>query len=806
MQHQKEGVNFLYNSKDVKSIQKSWRDADHPPVSSVHDIKGGGLFFQMRLGKTRTLLEALTKFKTTEQILPILIIAPLSVVPVWPAESAKFNYNFKFTMLTGTRQQRLAKLAEPADVYVINYEGARLLSKQLLEKGFKSIVLDECFIGSTLVKTPYGSKPISEIKVGDVVCSAIGQGIIKSGFVRSVFVKKTNNLIKLTTENEIIYCTPEHPFFTNDGWIKACNLNQSHCIKTHEQTMRMVSANNNKQMQGEQILRKILLSEMEDESTRICPKPIDSRKISKTVSINQSSLYQRPKLCIAKFKTNDKKQSNENGWSQREGLGHIAKDGAQTNLTRRQWNWPNQGRTSFVKGIARMGLELCNISWEKAKRLSNLLQGRFSLPFIKNSSGNRWVQPQSVDKASSRQEKRSEIEGIRVVSVESIKRESFEQHGFSSSGVDVYNLEVSGHPSYIIGKDELVVHNCHRIKSLKSQQTRVILELGYQAKYRFILTGTPITKSPEDMWSQIQFLSPGYLGNFYSFRARYVEFRKVTVPAKGGMREIQIPYRFKHLAELEERISKLCLRKTQAECFDLPEMSYKTIYCHMEADQMKAYYEMKHCLQIEVNEQRMTVKSALTQIGKLQQLCHGFIYDSEGKPQWLKTNCKIEVLKDLLQDIVSEKIVLFCNFKADLELIGKTLADEGHKYILYNGTAEERHEAIKQFDESVEPVIFLTTIELGKEGINLSAACHVIFYGRNYNYASRYQAEARIQSAFQKRNLIYYDLIVPNTIDEKVLQILQMKGDVADKILGDSVRLAMMEVSNNQLNIEDIYG
>ena len=308
------------------------------------------------------------------------------------------------------------------------------------------------------------------------------------------------------------------------------------------------------------------------------------------------------------------------------------------------------------------------------------------------------------------------------------------------------------------------------------------------------------------MWSQIQFLSPGYLGNFYSFRARYVEFRKVTVPAKGGMREIQIPYRFKHLAELEERISKLCLRKTQAECFDLPEMSYKTIYCHMEADQMKAYYEMKHCLQIEVNEQRMTVKSALTQIGKLQQLCHGFIYDSEGKPQWLKTNCKIEVLKDLLQDIVSEKIVLFCNFKADLELIGKTLADEGHKYILYNGTAEERHEAIKQFDESVEPVIFLTTIELGKEGINLSAACHVIFYGRNYNYASRYQAEARIQSAFQKRNLIYYDLIVPNTIDEKVLQILQMKGDVADKILGDSVRLAMMEVSNNQLNIEEIYG
>lgn len=362
---------------------------------------------------------------------------------------------------------------------------------------------------------------------------------------------------------------------------------------------------------------------------------------------------------------------------------------------------------------------------------------------------------------------------------------------------DIYIINYEG--VRIIVKDlaaknfrTIATDESHRHKASTAQQTRCILQLGYNAEYRFIMTGTPVTKSPEDIWAQIQFIQPGYLGNFYAFRSRYIEFRKMRVRSKDGMREVQVAYRFKNLKELEDRINKVCLRMTQAECFDLPEMSYKTILCPMEGDQAKAYYRMKHSLSAELEGGTMTIQTALTQVSKMQQICHGFLYDEEGVPNWLVDNSKIKMLKDLLEDIVSEKIVLFCNFKCDLELLSAKLSEWGMAFVRYGGTAEERALCVEKFTASQEPMVFLSTIETGKEGINLSAACHVVYYGRNYNYASRYQSEARIQSAFQKRNLIYYDLVCPNTIDEKVLEVLQMKGDLADKVLGDSMRLAML--------------
>lgn len=350
------------------------------------------------------------------------------------------------------------------------------------------------------------------------------------------------------------------------------------------------------------------------------------------------------------------------------------------------------------------------------------------------------------------------------------------------------------------GFKTVVLDECHRIKSSKSQQTQKILKLGETVRYRYILSGTPITKSPEDIWTQIQFIRPGSLGNFYAFRGRYVECRKMIVRSANGVREIQVPYRFKNLKELEERIGKVCLRKTQLECLDLPEKSYKTINCEMDGDQKKAYYEMKYNLQTSLNDKEFPVRNALTQIGKMQQICHGFIYDENKVAQWFKSNPKVDVLMDLLTDISSEKIVLFCNFTADLKLLSERLSESGYDIVVYYGDIKDREAAISRFNSSETPVIFLTTIEVGKEGINLSAAAHVVFYGRNYNYASRYQAEARIQSVTQTRNMIYYDLVCPDTIDEKVLQVLQMKGETADKILGDTKRLAAMAT-----DMEDNY-
>ncbi len=337
----------------------------------------------------------------------------------------------------------------------------------------------------------------------------------------------------------------------------------------------------------------------------------------------------------------------------------------------------------------------------------------------------------------------------------------------------------------------LIMDESHRIKERSSQQTAAALCLGRLAPYRYVLTGTPVTKSPEDIWTQMQFVQPGSLGNFWAFRNRHIDFKTIHVRMPGGIKEIKKAHRFKNLKELEENIKGYCLRRTKKECLDLPEKIYKTIYCEMGKSQQKAYQEIKHTLAIELESGTMTLTSAASALQKLQQVCQGFVYDEAKIPKRFKENSKLEILKDLLEDISGEKIILLAWYKADIELLKAELSKK-YKVLLYGGNADQRGECVQKFQEHDGPIIFLAQIETAKEGITLTAASHVIYYGNTWNYGSRVQSEDRVHRTGQIRNVIYYDLVVPGAVDEKILHVLKNKGVLADKITGDSIRLARM--------------
>lgn len=351
----------------------------------------------------------------------------------------------------------------------------------------------------------------------------------------------------------------------------------------------------------------------------------------------------------------------------------------------------------------------------------------------------------------------------------------------------------------------MVMDESHRAKSRTSQQTQVALKLASVIPFRYILTGTPITNTPEDLWSQIHFLKPGYLSNFYAFQARYIEFRKMTVRAKGGLREIQKPYRSKNAdcksmngcvskydyKCLRHTLDEVCLRKTQAECLDLPEKSYKVIPCPMSREQSDHYFMLKNSLATMIGSQTLTVQHAITLIQKLKQVCQGFIYDADHKANYFRTNGKLIVLKDLLEDLKNEKIILFTYYQAETEMLQRELGSD-YKIIIYDGSAEDRQTLARDFKTSEAPCIFLSNIDKAKEGINLQEANHVIYFGNSYNYGSRYQSESRALAQGKKENVIYYDLVCPKTIDERVVSILNSKKQQADIITGDSLRLARM--------------
>lgn len=342
----------------------------------------------------------------------------------------------------------------------------------------------------------------------------------------------------------------------------------------------------------------------------------------------------------------------------------------------------------------------------------------------------------------------------------------------------------------------VIFDESHRLKDRASIQTSKALMLASGIKRRYILTGTPVAKSPEDIWTQFQIIAPGTLGNFYAFRNKYVEFKTEMIRVKGSMRKIMKPIRFRNKADLAERMKTHSLRKTKAECLNLPDKIYNTIECPFTPEQEKHYFGIKRSLATMLNDKQLRVASAAAMIQKMQQICQGFIYDEDKKATFFPSG-KLVILKDLLRDIGHEKIILFSWFQADEERLFKDLKGD-YRVLRYLGSPTERAEIENEFQESKEPCIFLAQIERAKESITLTAAKHVIYFGNSWNYVSRKQSEDRAHRDGQVNNVNYYDLFVPHTIEELVLHALKTKGALADSLTGDSIRLAQMLIEQQQ--------
>ncbi len=343
----------------------------------------------------------------------------------------------------------------------------------------------------------------------------------------------------------------------------------------------------------------------------------------------------------------------------------------------------------------------------------------------------------------------------------------------------------------------IVLDESHRVCNRGTQQTKVATLLSQTIPYRYILTGTPICKSPEDVWSQFQLIAPGYLGNFYAFQARHVDFKKINIKVKGGgHREIRKPVRFKYLDELNQKLQVHSIRRTKEECLDLPEKIFKKIPCPLTAEQQKHYHGLKHCLATMVGDQQLKLNSMVEVMQKLQQITQGFMYLDKGVLEM--PSGKQQIFFDLMEDLVNEKVVVFTWFTYDTQMLCKKLAEKGYKVLQYDGGFDERKRIVDEFQTCKEPCVFVSNVERAKESITLTAANQVIYYGNSWNYATRVQSLDRCHRIGQKRSVNYYDLVVPQTIDELIYDSLQYKGDVAGKITGDAKRMAEMILAQGE--------
>ena len=335
----------------------------------------------------------------------------------------------------------------------------------------------------------------------------------------------------------------------------------------------------------------------------------------------------------------------------------------------------------------------------------------------------------------------------------------------------------------------MAVDESTTIKNPEAKRTKNICQLGLATKYNRILTGSPVTKSPLDLYKQCEFLSPGLLGHesYYTFRTRYAVMRT----ANFGGRSVQIVVGYRNLDELSEKLKAFSYRVLKDECLDLPKKTFMKRIVSLTSDQMKVYKEMSKLALASFNGKMMTTATVLTQLMRLQQItCGNFIAD-DGTMHELATN-RLPELMDLLDEIEG-KVVIWANFQRDVHRIIEAINKEygPDSFVDYYGLTpqEDRQKNIKKFQDPNSKVkFFIGTTQTGGYGITLTAASTMIYYSNGYDLEKRQQSEARIDRIGQERPMTYIDIICENTVDTRIVKALRKKVNIATQIMGEELK------------------
>lgn len=331
------------------------------------------------------------------------------------------------------------------------------------------------------------------------------------------------------------------------------------------------------------------------------------------------------------------------------------------------------------------------------------------------------------------------------------------------------------------GPDMIIADESQRIKDPQSHQSKGMHRLGDAARYKLILSGTPVQNNAVDLYSQYRFLDPSVFGrNFYAFRSRYC--------IMGGFDRRQI-IGYRNMDELIKKEHSIAYRVTKDEALDLPEQIFENRYVRMEARQRSVYDRIRRdgFAQLEGGGQ-ITAPMVLTKLTRLQQFTGGFVQaDGAPRPEFVFDG-KINALADILEDYVIEagkKLVVFCRFRPEIDLIEKLLQKKRIRYAAIYGDIEirDRGPIVADFQDNPETKVFLAQIDTAGLGITLTAADTCVYYSVNFNYAAYSQSLSRIHRIGQRNTCTYISLIVEGTIDETVLKALAKKEDLAKTVV-----------------------
>ena len=326
------------------------------------------------------------------------------------------------------------------------------------------------------------------------------------------------------------------------------------------------------------------------------------------------------------------------------------------------------------------------------------------------------------------------------------------------------------------------------IKTPTAKRTKNIIGLGRFAKYKRIMTGSPVTKNPLDLYTQCEFLDPYLLdhASYYSFRNRYAVMKSMHVRG----RTIQVVHAFQNLAELSEKLQGFSYRVLKEDCLDLPPKNFTKRHIVLTSEQKKVYEQMKKEAIATLNGKVTSTMTVLTQLMRLQQITCGHFTADDGSVQLVDNN-RIKELMSVLEE-TEGKAIIWANYQKDIVSIIDSISKEygpGSVVDYYGLTPqEERQKNIKRFQNNKECRFIVGTPQTGGYGITLTQANTVIYYSNGYDLEKRLQSEDRAHRIGQNKKVTYVDIICEDTVDEKIQKALRKKINIASEVLGEELK------------------
>lgn len=320
--------------------------------------------------------------------------------------------------------------------------------------------------------------------------------------------------------------------------------------------------------------------------------------------------------------------------------------------------------------------------------------------------------------------------------------------------------------------DCMVLDEAHAIKHRTSNRSKAVRKMSTKAKYRYILTGTPMSNGHlEEYWAQFDFLDPGIFGRYEDFEDRYCYVNQFFKP-----------YKYKRVEELKQIIAEHSYRVTKEECLDLPEKLEDEVI----AVELRERAKYKQMLDNFIAELAIAAENPLTRTIKLRQLCSGFIKDEDGQTIELKSD-KISVVEELLEARGEKKTVIFAEFKHSIARIRRLLERMKIQHVTLDGDQKDKT-IWKDFQADPSIQVIVCQYQTANAGIDLYASDTMIFYEPTLSSMINEQAKDRIHRIGQHHPCSYYYLITKGTIEVKIYNTLIKGRDFGKEVLLDFVR------------------